>query len=222
MCKAKILNNESCFILQYILAATFRFHYSSPVLHKNALRKLGDPFDNELATKQSDSASFRKAWEEVILVVEFIKHQREQEFDDKMQTLKIQTRSSAATLTIDNVKSTKTRIQEKRLEIDTNFGIIKCSVILNRVKDPSDVVDPSISLEGERKTHVVADANAGIRKCSVVLNRVIEPSICAASIALETKKKTSRPKRDQVDANIGVDKSVIQNIRQTRSQSKRL
>lgn len=53
------------------------------LMHKRWLLKLGDPFENPVAKKSSSSAGFRIAWEECLLLVEFIEQQCDHKYEKK-------------------------------------------------------------------------------------------------------------------------------------------
>lgn len=92
MCKQKILEKLTEIFLKkkfpfYQICITF-IHDSSTVMHKNCLLKLGDPHDNSLAKKQSNSLAFRVAWEECLLIIEFMEQQKHHQYKTKEQKKK--------------------------------------------------------------------------------------------------------------------------------------
>lgn len=63
-------------------------------MHKRWLLKLGDPQENPVANKSSNSAGFQVAWEECLLLVEFIGQQCEQKYE-KQQSVPLSTEITA-------------------------------------------------------------------------------------------------------------------------------
>lgn len=153
-------------------------HYSSPLLHKNCLQKLGNCCDNAIAIKQSKSASFMVAWTECLIIIEFMQQYQEslyrapaEKCDNPSRQTKKQIVANIpkldAVIEVKETKDSKNKSRSKDVEKKTEDkenpltteeivkSMQKCRVVLNRI-DIANFINPAATISSNKQQQNIA------------------------------------------------------------------